>query len=83
MVFLEISNVPLGMVFAEIVTNIVINVLYIFAIMLALCLMLSITHHAQNHAGIIGGSLVIAACLAGQEARHAKILTYSHKLSRA
>ena len=27
-------------------------------IMLALCLMLSVTHYAQNYAGIIGGSLV-------------------------
>ena len=26
--------------------------------MLALCLMLSVTHYAQNYAGIIGGSLV-------------------------
>ena len=36
--------------------NIVINVLYIFLIMLALCLMLSMTHYAQNYAGKIGGS---------------------------
>ena len=28
-----------------------------FPIMLALCLMLSMTHYAQNYAGIIGGSL--------------------------
>ena len=29
-----------------------------FPIMLALCLMLSMTHYAQNYAGIIGGSLL-------------------------
>ena len=28
--------------------------------MLALCLMLSMIHYAQNYAGIIGGSLVIS-----------------------
>ena len=33
------------------------NKFYIFPIMLALCLMLSVTHYAQNYAGIIGGSL--------------------------
>ena len=33
--------------------NVAINVFYIFPIMLALCLMLSMTHYA----GIIGGSL--------------------------
>ena len=43
--------------------NIVINVLYIFPIMLALCLlalclMLSMTHYVYNYAGIIGGSLM-------------------------
>ena len=37
--------------------TIVINVCYIFPIMLALCLMLSMTHYAQYYAGIIGGSL--------------------------
>ena len=37
--------------------SIVINVFYIFPIMLTLCLMLSVTHYAQNYAGIIGGSL--------------------------
>ena len=31
---------------------------YIFPIMLALCLMLSVTHYAQNYAGIIGKSLL-------------------------
>ena len=31
---------------------------YIFPIMLALCLMLSVTHYAQNYAGIIGGPLL-------------------------
>ena len=30
----------------------------IFPIMLALCLMLSVTYYAQNYAGIIGWSLV-------------------------
>ena len=39
--------------------NIAINVFYIFPIMLALCLMLSMTHYAQNYAGIIGGSLTV------------------------
>ena len=29
--------------------------------MLALCLMLSLTHHGQNYAGIIGGPLAIAS----------------------
>ena len=37
--------------------NIAISVLYIFPIMLTLCLMLSMTHYAQNYAGIIGKSL--------------------------
>ena len=32
---------------------IVIHVFYILPIMLALCLMLSLTHYAQNYAGII------------------------------
>ena len=35
-----------------------INVLYIFSVMLALWLILSVTHYAQNYAGIIGESLV-------------------------
>ena len=35
--------------------NIAINEFYI---MLALCLMLSVTHYAQNYAGIIGGALL-------------------------
>ena len=39
------------------VVNISINEFYIFPIMLALCLMLSVTHYAQNYAVIIGGSL--------------------------
>ena len=30
-----------------------------YPIMLALCLMLSMTHYPQNYAGIIGGSLLI------------------------
>ena len=30
-----------------------------FSIMLALCLIVSMTHYAQNYAGIIGGSLAI------------------------
>ena len=34
------------------------NEFYIFPIMLALCLMLSVTHHAQSYAGIIGRSLL-------------------------
>ena len=41
--------------------NVAINEFYIFPIMLALCLMLSVTHYAQNYAGIIGGSLVAIA----------------------
>ena len=38
--------------------NIIINVFYILLIILALCicLMLSMTHYAQNYTGIIGGS---------------------------
>ena len=40
--------------------NIVINVFYIFPIILALCLILSLTHYAQSYAGITGGSLVAA-----------------------
>ena len=39
--------------------NIAINVLYILPIMLASFLMHSLSHYAQNHAGIIGGSLHI------------------------
>ena len=39
------------------VGNVSINEFYIFPIMLALCLMLSVTHYAQYYAGIIGGSL--------------------------
>ena len=38
--------------------SIAINVVYIFPIVLALCLMLSMTHYAQNYAGIIGGAPV-------------------------
>ena len=37
--------------------------LYIFPIMLALCLMLSMIHYAQNYAGVIGWSLAIANLL--------------------
>ena len=37
--------------------NIAINELYLFPIMLALCLLLSVTHYAQKYAGIIGGFL--------------------------
>ena len=37
--------------------NIAINVFYILPIMLALCLMLSLTDYAQKYTGIIGGSL--------------------------
>ena len=40
--------------------SIAINVFYIFPFILALCLILSLTHYAQNYAGIIGGSLVAA-----------------------
>ena len=39
--------------------NIAVNVLYILPIMLALYLMFSMTHYAQNYAGIVGGSLHI------------------------
>ena len=42
--------------------EITINLLYVLHIMLTLCLMLLITHCAQNVAGIIGGSLAIALC---------------------
>ena len=39
--------------------NIVINIFILhFPIMLALCLMFSMTHFAQNYAGIIGRSLI-------------------------
>ena len=34
------------------------HLLKIFPIMLALCLMLSVTYYAQNYAGIIGWSLI-------------------------
>ena len=37
--------------------NIVINVFYILPVMLALYLILSLTHYAQKYTGIIGGSL--------------------------
>ena len=33
-----------------------------FPIMLTLCLMLSVTHYAQNYAGIIGRSLILLNC---------------------
>ena len=38
--------------------NIDINVFYIFPIMLALCLMISMTHYAQIYACIIGGPIL-------------------------
>ena len=38
--------------------NIAINVFYIFPVLLALCLMLLLTHYAQNYTDIIGGSLM-------------------------
>ena len=40
--------------------DILVNVFYILPIyiMLALCLMISLTHYAQNDAGIIGESLL-------------------------
>ena len=38
---------------------IAINIFYIFPIMLALCLILSMTHYAQNYADIIGGFLLL------------------------
>ena len=38
--------------------SIAINVFYIFPIVLALCLMPSMTHYAQNYAGIVGGAPV-------------------------
>ena len=41
--------------------NIAFNVFYIHPIMLALCLMLLLTHYAQNYAGMIGGSLLITS----------------------
>ena len=37
-----------------------------FPIMPALCLMLSVTHYAQNYAGMIGGSLYVTAPCAVQ-----------------
>ena len=37
--------------------DIAINICLHFPIMLALCLMLSMTYYAQNYTGIIGGSL--------------------------
>ena len=42
--------------------EITINLLYMIPIVLALCLMLFITHFAQNYTGTIGGSLAIALC---------------------
>ena len=39
--------------------NIAINVFHIFPIMLALCLMPSVTNYSQNYVGIIGGSLIL------------------------
>ena len=38
--------------------NIAIYVFYILSVMLALCLILSMTHYAQNYTGIIDGFLV-------------------------
>ena len=35
----------------------------IFPIMLALCLMLSLTYYAQNYAGIIGWSLITSGTM--------------------
>ena len=40
------------------------NFLKIFPIMLALCLMLSVTYYAQSYAGIIGWSLVLPESVA-------------------
>ena len=42
-------------------TNAILQLIFIlqFPIMLALCLMLSMTHYAQNYADIIGGCLFI------------------------
>ena len=40
--------------------NNAIKIHFILLIILVLCLMLSMTHYAQNYAGIIGGSLVIS-----------------------
>ena len=39
--------------------NIAINVFYTFTIMLALCLMRSVTNYTQNYVGIIGTSLIL------------------------
>ena len=39
--------------------NIAINVFCIFPVMLALCLMPSVTNYAQNYVGIIGGFLIL------------------------
>ena len=38
--------------------NIAINVFHILSTILALCLMVSMIHYAQNYAGIIGGTPV-------------------------
>ena len=40
--------------------NITFSVLYMFPIMLALCLKLSMTHYAKTYAGIIGRFLVVS-----------------------
>ena len=39
--------------------NIAIKLILQYPIILALCLMLSVTYYAQNYDGIIGGSLLI------------------------
>ena len=43
--------------------NITITICLQFPIMLALCLMLSMTYYAQNYTGIIGGSLDVVSCV--------------------
>ena len=48
-------------IFHKCMMNIAINVHCIFPLMLALCLILSITHYAHNNTGTIGRSLVAMA----------------------
>ena len=54
-VLLEYINLLLQFAYSKYI----IYIINLFPIMLALCLMLSVTHYAQNYAGIIGGSELI------------------------
>ena len=52
--------------------------IFLFLIMLALCLMLSVTHYAQNYAGIIGGSLKVITVEVNVHIVHKLSLSYYH-----